>query len=71
MTALCVQSGGKGGRPQAIQSATRIVYLLKGLLKERKPPHWGRIQGPSTTKLTQLHDILSSILASGGFCPSP
>ncbi len=55
---LCVQSGGTGGRPRAIQSTTRIVYPIKGTLKEGKPPHWGRIQGPSTTRLTQLHDIL-------------
>jgi hypothetical protein len=63
MAVLCVQSSGKGGRPQATRSATRIVYPLKGILKERKPPHWSRIQGPSMTRLTQeafapLHEAL-------------
>jgi hypothetical protein len=71
MTALCVQSDGKGGKPQATRSATRVMYPRKGILKERTPPHWGRMQGPRTTRLTQLRDILSSIVGSGGVCPSP
>jgi hypothetical protein len=58
MTPSCVQSGGSGGKPRAIRSTTRIVYPMKGTLKEGKPSHWGRIQGPSTTRLTQLLDIL-------------
>jgi hypothetical protein len=62
MTPSCLQSSGKGGRPRATRSAMRIVYPIKGILKESKPPNWGRIQGLSTTRLTQLHDILSSVL---------
>jgi hypothetical protein len=58
MTPSRVQSGETGGRPRAIRSTTRIVYPMKGTLKEGKPPHWGRIQSPSTTRLTQLFDIL-------------
>jgi hypothetical protein len=58
MTPSCVQSGGTGGKPRAIRSTTHIVYPMKGTQKEGKPPHWGRIQGPSMTRLTQLLDIL-------------
>ena len=71
MTPSCVQSSGKGGRARATRSTMRIAYPIKGILKESKPPNWGRSQGPSTTRLTQLHDILSVVLGSGGFCFSP
>jgi hypothetical protein len=66
-----VQSGGKEGKASGhtIHDAHRDP--LKGILKEGKPPHWGRMQGPSTTRLTQLHDILSFVLNSEGFCLSP
>jgi len=57
MTPSRVQSGGTGGRPRAVRSTTRIVYPMKGALKEGKPPHWGWIPSPSTTRLTQLLDI--------------
>jgi hypothetical protein len=71
MTPPCVQSSGKGVRPRATRSTMRIAYPIKGILKERKPPKPGRIQDLSTTRLTQLHDILSYVLGSGGFCLSP
>ena len=58
MTPSRVQSGGTGGKPWAIRSTMRIVYAMKDTLKEGKPPYWGRIQGPSMARLTQLLDLL-------------
>jgi hypothetical protein len=69
MTSSCVQSGGTGGRTRAIWSTTRIAYPMKGILKEGTPPNWGRMQGPSTTRLTQLHGMLSNVLGLGGLLP--
>jgi hypothetical protein len=62
MTPSCLQSGGKGVMVRAKRSTTRVVYPITGILKGSKPPIWRRIQGPSATTLTQLHDILSYVL---------
>jgi hypothetical protein len=71
MAPSCLQSNRKGVRPRATRSTIRIAYPIKGILQECKPPNWGRIQGLSTTRLTQLHDMLSYVLGLGGICLSP
>ncbi len=66
MTPVCVQSGGKGVMARAQRSTTRVAYPIKVILKGSKPPIWRRIQVPSATTLTQLHDILPYVLGWEG-----
>ena len=48
------------------RSTTRVASPINVIPEGSKPPIWRRIQVPSATTLTQLHDILLYVLSWEG-----
>ncbi len=48
------------------QFTTRVAHPINIIPKGSKPPIWRRIQVPSATTLTQLHDMLPYLLSWEG-----